>query len=76
MATAVIPVSPKQVESTSVSGIEFEERLTHVIAAGRVQLDDELTRLRSLGIIDEQGDLLKTDLPADMQPGSERDFGG
>jgi hypothetical protein len=30
----------------------------------------------ALGIIDESGKRLKATLPADMQPGSDRDFGG
>jgi hypothetical protein len=30
----------------------------------------------ALGIVDESGKRLKTSLPADMQPGSDRDFGG
>lgn len=33
-------------------------------------------QLQSLGIIDEDGDLAKHGLPADMQPGSECDVGG
>jgi hypothetical protein len=33
-------------------------------------------RLRSLGIVDEQGELLSQELPADMRPGAKRDFGG
>jgi hypothetical protein len=33
-------------------------------------------RLRDLGIMDEHGELLVKDLPADMLPGAERDFGG
>jgi len=54
----------------------FEERLKRVIAAGRFQLDHELARLHALGIIDEQGNLMKTELPPDMRPDAERDFGG
>jgi len=33
-------------------------------------------RLQELGIIDAQGNRIRTDLPADMQEGSDRDFGG
>jgi hypothetical protein len=76
MATTLTPVPPKLVESKAVAGMPFDERLTHVIAAGRVKLDDDLARLRSLGILDEQGNLLRADLPADMRSGAERDFGG
>ena len=28
------------------------------------------------GIVDEQGNRIRKDLPADMQEGSDRDFGG
>ena len=48
-----------------------------VLTAGmeRVQAegDDEL---RQRGLLDENGDLLVRELPADMQEGSGRDFGG
>ena len=33
-------------------------------------------RLQELGIIDEHGRRVRQDLPADMQDGSDRDFGG
>ena len=33
-------------------------------------------RLKSLGIIDEHGESIHHDLPPDMIPGAERDFGG
>ncbi len=33
-------------------------------------------KLQSQGILDEKGNLLKSELPADMQPGSNCDVGG
>ena len=33
-------------------------------------------RLIALGIVDKDGNRLKKELPADMQPGADRDFGG
>jgi hypothetical protein len=33
-------------------------------------------RLEALGIVDKDGNRIKKELPADMQPGSDRDFGG
>ena len=33
-------------------------------------------RLKALGIIDEHGDSIGDELPPDMIPGAERDFGG
>lgn len=33
-------------------------------------------RLKSLGVIDEQGNSIGAELPADMRTGAKRDFGG
>jgi hypothetical protein len=33
-------------------------------------------RAIAMGIVDKDGNLLKKELPADMQPGADRDFGG
>lgn len=33
-------------------------------------------KLQEQGIIDENGHRIRTDLPADMQQGKDRDFGG
>ena len=33
-------------------------------------------RLRQLGILDERGGLLRNELPEDMHPNADRDFGG
>ena len=33
-------------------------------------------KLQEQGIIDSQGRRIRTDLPADMQEGNDRDFGG
>jgi hypothetical protein len=33
-------------------------------------------RLKALGIVDKDGNRIKKELPADMQPGADRDFGG
>ena len=43
---------------------------------GEEKLQRELRRLQDLGIIDEHGNRLSKELPADMQEGSDRDFGG
>ena len=45
-------------------------------AAGVERGKAAVRRLQELGIIDSQGNRLRTDLPADMQEGSDRDFGG
>lgn len=33
-------------------------------------------QLKERGIIDEKGSRVRTDLPEDMKPGADRDFGG
>jgi hypothetical protein len=33
-------------------------------------------KLQEQGIIDSHGQRIRTDLPADMQPGKDHDFGG
>ena len=45
-------------------------------AAGVERGKAAVRRLQELGIIDSQGRLLRTDLPVDMQEGSDRDEGG
>ena len=35
-----------------------------------------VAKLQALGIIDADGNRIRTDLPADMQENSDRDFGG
>jgi len=45
-------------------------------AAGVERGKAAVRRLQELGIIDAQGNRIRTDLPADMQEGSDRDFGG
>jgi len=47
-----------------------------VIAAGLDRVRAEGDELRRRGILDSEGRLLLTDLPADMQEHAERDFGG
>ena len=41
---------------------------------GRVKAEDD--ELRRKGLLDSQGNLLGKELPADMQEGADRDFGG
>jgi hypothetical protein len=47
-----------------------------VIAAGVVQVRAEGDELRRRGLLDEHGNVLLKELPADMREGSDRDFGG
>lgn len=45
------------------------------VKAGK-RVEHAFERLQTLGIMDKDGNLLKTELPADMQPGSACDVGG
>ena len=45
-------------------------------AAGVERGKAAVRRLQELGIIDSLGNRIRTDLPADMQEGSDRDEGG
>jgi hypothetical protein len=36
----------------------------------------DIARLQAAGLMDEEGNLLATELPPDMRPGSKHDFGG
>jgi len=47
-----------------------------VITAGMERVRAEGDKLRGDGLLDQQGNLLVKELPADMQEGSKRDFGG
>jgi hypothetical protein len=51
----------------------FDDQL---IAAGMKRVRAEGDELRRKGVLDDQGNLLVKDLPADMQDGADRDFGG
>ena len=43
---------------------------------GAKRIRASVERLIALGIVDKDGNRLKKELPADMQPGADRDFGG
>jgi hypothetical protein len=43
---------------------------------GATRIRASVERLIALGIVDKDGNRLKKELPADMQPGADRDFGG
>jgi hypothetical protein len=47
-----------------------------IITAGLERVRAEGDELRRRGILDSEGKLLVTELPADMQEGADRDFGG
>jgi hypothetical protein len=47
-----------------------------VLAAGLERVRAEGDELRRRGLLDSEGNLLVKELPADMQEGADRDFGG
>jgi hypothetical protein len=54
----------------------LDEVIAHVLAEGDKIYAAERERSLRLGIIDEKGRLLKTDLPEDMREDAKTDFGG
>ena len=55
---------------------EHEAVMTRVREEGAKRFRRSVERAIAMGIIDKEGNLLKKALPADMQPGADRDFGG
>ena len=47
-----------------------------VIASGMERVRADRAELRAKGLLGDDGKLLLTELPDDMKPGAERDFGG
>ena len=43
---------------------------------GAKRIRQSVEKLIALGIVDKDGNRLKKELPADMLPGADRDFGG
>jgi hypothetical protein len=55
---------------------EHEAVMARVREEGAKRIRRSCERLIALGIVDKDGNRLKKELPADMQPGADRDFGG
>jgi hypothetical protein len=55
---------------------EHEAVMARVREEGAKRIRRSVERAIAMGIIDKDGNRLKKDLPADMQPGADRDFGG
>jgi hypothetical protein len=55
---------------------EQEAILARVLEEGEKRIRRSCERAEALGIIDKDGGLLMKELPADMLPGADRDFGG
>lgn len=76
------PLPAASVKRLSLDAIDVEndaelDALTdQVLAAGNKIVESERAEMMSKGIIDERGNLLKTELPEDMRKDADRDFGG
>ena len=55
---------------------EHEAVMARVREEGAKRIRRSVERAIAMGIIDKDGNRLKKELPADMRPGADRDFGG
>jgi hypothetical protein len=55
---------------------EHEAVMARVREEGAIRIRRSVEKAIEMGIIDKDGNRLKKDLPADMQPGADRDFRG
>jgi hypothetical protein len=72
--------TPKAVSAKKTYSPEYlaEHRalMARVLEEGGKRIRRSVERLEALGFYDKEGNRLKKELPADMQPGADRDFGG
>jgi hypothetical protein len=72
--------APKAVNLKKTHSAEFLAEHNAVMARvreeGAKRIRRSVERAIAMGIIDKDGNLLKTQLPEDMEPGADRDFGG
>jgi hypothetical protein len=72
--------APKAVSAKKTYSPEYlaEHRalMVRVLEEGGKRIRRSVERLEALGFYDKEGNRLKKELPADMQPGADRDFGG
>jgi len=55
---------------------EMDALVDQMFTAGLARVKAEGDKLRQKGLLDSQGNLVVKELPADMQEGADRDFGG
>ncbi len=69
---------PRELDTPPVADdlAHMREVEAHVLAGAYDRIYASVERAKQLGLIDDKGNLLFTDLPDDMQPGAQRDFGG
>ena len=72
--------APKAAPAKRTYSAEFlaEQKriIAHVLDEGEKRVRRSCEKLVAMGIIDKDGNRLRKDLPPDMVPGSDRDFGG
>jgi hypothetical protein len=76
MATLLQTATPWTRQQLEEDATERKRIVQQVLKDAPARLAAELSRMRKLGVIDEDGNRIATGLPADMLPGAERDFGG
>jgi hypothetical protein len=69
---------PRELDTPPVADdlAHMREVEARVLAGAYDRIHASVERAKQLGLIDDKGNLLFTDLPDDMQPGAQRDFGG
>ena len=70
-ATTVKPESLGTIQRESFEALE-----ARLLVGAAIRIRADIEEAQRLGIIDEHGNLLSDELPDDMQPGAQRDFGG
>ena len=76
------PVGAKRKKPLTIDSIdvdndqELDRFFAQVHAVGEKICHEQVQEAIRLGIIDDKGNLLKKELPEDMQEGADRDFGG
>jgi hypothetical protein len=72
--------APKQTSAKRTFSPEYlaeqEELEKRLLEEGEKRIHRSVARAIAMGIIDKDGNLLKKELPPDMLPGEDRDFGG
>ena len=61
---------------TVIRGTLKQPKHEPLLEAAAARIHAAVRELKDLGIVDENGNRLRTDLPEDMKEGSDRDFGG
>jgi len=71
------PATPLRFQDVDVENdADLGAFVDHLLDEGFRRVHAEIAECIRLGILDENGNLLRHDLPEDMREGSEADFGG